>query len=364
MSSFISDDEEEVNTISSKEDWESQSSNNRRDLEERLQASRRPNSATAQQSFGGSELWNYSQAAPGQRSGAVQGQGILRRLNNTNNAKPSARRDEFPLSKEQFKSLSDDAKIKAYLELKREYYRQLHSLPNSQFVAPELGIEAKGSFESENSGVCSLLDQGGFGTVYRAVDSIDKKEVALKIIMLRSDIDAKAAKNECRIHARLPNHDQIVCHYSLRFVSVLKNGGRETSALITMELCKEGSLKRYLDPNTVASSVAGLSARLRQSFLILGDCMDGLAAMHALRYVHRDLKPANILLVKDGATGFLRAKLGDFGLSAEVGTKPVSGGTPFFSAPEQFQRETVCKTSADVYSLGAVFFVTFRSPVC
>jgi serine/threonine protein kinase len=75
----------------------------------------------------------------------------------------------------------------------------------------------------------------------------------------------------------------------------------------------------------------------------------------ALHYAHQngvfhcDVKPSNILLHKDG-----RVLLTDFGV-ARLAAEHVSGGTPAYMAPEQFQGGVI-DARTDVYALGVTLF--------
>jgi hypothetical protein len=92
-----------------------------------------------------------------------------------------------------------------------------------------------------------------------------------------------------------------------------------------------------------------------------------LASMHAIGFAHGDVKPNNVIL--DRALD--RAVLIDFGFPLPVGTtgspasdrtgrsSPIVGGTPGFSAPEQFVAAAVpsiASPALDVYSLAAVAY--------
>ncbi len=91
---------------------------------------------------------------------------------------------------------------------------------------------------------------------------------------------------------------------------------------------------------------------------------EAVAYAHERGIVHRDLKPGNVLLAADGAP-----RVTDFGLAKQLDsdsrmtvTNQVLG-TPSFMPPEQALGQPV-GPSADVYSLGAMFYclVTGRPP--
>ncbi|WP_281179566.1 class IV lanthionine synthetase LanL [Micromonospora rosaria] len=78
-----------------------------------------------------------------------------------------------------------------------------------------------------------------------------------------------------------------------------------------------------------------------------------LRAVHGCHVVIRDLSPNNILVDEDGAMTLVDLEMAHF----DHGGPPIHehGGTPGFSAPEQF-RAAAPDPSADLYSLGAVLF--------
>jgi eukaryotic-like serine/threonine-protein kinase len=80
-----------------------------------------------------------------------------------------------------------------------------------------------------------------------------------------------------------------------------------------------------------------------------------VAELHELGVVHADLKPENLIL--DGE----RVRIIDFGLACrgdDVGGEPVSGGTIYYSAPEQLGRSPLT-TATDIYALGVIAFELF-----
>jgi serine/threonine protein kinase len=82
-----------------------------------------------------------------------------------------------------------------------------------------------------------------------------------------------------------------------------------------------------------------------------------VAHLHARGFVHYDLKPGNVMLCPDGSI-----RLIDFGLAHDVVTRRFSLaaqapaiGSAEYVAPEQIRRRRG-RTSADVYSIGAILY--------
>lgn len=80
------------------------------------------------------------------------------------------------------------------------------------------------------------------------------------------------------------------------------------------------------------------------------DVAAALAAFHAAGLVHRDLKCGNVLL--DGAG---RARLADFGLTAEAGSRLPPGGSPYNASPQQLRGDPALPAD-DLYAFGALLY--------
>lgn len=181
----------------------------------------------------------------------------------------------------------------------------------------------------------SLLGEGSYGAVYRARSRAPEKaeEVAIKIIP-DADDDLTALWREIRFLQVLRSPFVVSFVESLLF---------DNELWLVMELCDGGSLYDLKEANQAAFSEDELKAMM--SFCVLG-----LAHLHAQMSIHRDVKSGNILLTRDG-----RAKLGDFGISAQLTDTIMKRrtviGSPYWMAPEVIQ-ETSYDGKADIWSLG------------
>lgn len=189
--------------------------------------------------------------------------------------------------------------------------------------------------------VAAKLGEGGMGTVYRAVDQMLQRDVAIKV--LRADLAKQQTlvqrfRTEAVALARL-NHPNIAT------VHGLLDHGR--SLVMVME---------FVDGETL-ETVLAREGRLPADHAV-HLCRDVLAALHhahAMGVIHRDLKPANLMISKAGLV-----KVMDFGIARMAGTNRHTEfgrviGTPLYMSPEQLRGEEVDGRS-DVYSLGIVLY--------
>lgn len=89
---------------------------------------------------------------------------------------------------------------------------------------------------------------------------------------------------------------------------------------------------------------------------ILDRLCSGLSYLHKHQIIHGDLKPENILITHKG----LDVKIIDLGFSYSDCHDLLLCGTPLFSAPEQFIKNSQINAQSDVYSLGKVVEFLFK----
>lgn len=194
------------------------------------------------------------------------------------------------------------------------------------------------------------LGHGAMGIVYKAIDPMLDRTVAVKTIKFdqTSDDFAKFEERfyrEAKSAGRL-NHPNIVTIYDV--------GKSDNTAYIAMELLEGNQLKAVLDVHTPLpiDTIVDIAAQIA----------DGLAYAHKNGIIHRDIKPANIMLVNGD-----RVKITDFGIARmSTSTGTLAGtviGSPRYMAPEQVVGKPVDGRS-DVFALGVVLYelLTGESP--
>jgi eukaryotic-like serine/threonine-protein kinase len=191
--------------------------------------------------------------------------------------------------------------------------------------------------------IISELGQGAMGVVYKAVDPIIDRTVAIKTINLNlshQELEEYEARFQQEIKAagRL-NHPNIVTIYDV--------GKTESVAYMAMEFLEGKELKDMIATGNVSPA--------DQVVDIISQVADGLSFAHQQDIVHRDVKPSNIMVMKGGI-----AKITDFGIARlpNSAVKTMTGlilGSPRYMSPEQVIGKAIDARS-DIFSLGVVLY--------
>jgi serine/threonine protein kinase len=196
--------------------------------------------------------------------------------------------------------------------------------------------------------VVALLGRGGMGSVYKALDPILNRPVAIKVLTSGIADDPELLKRFYREGqaAGSLHHPNIVTIYEL--------GDQDGSPYLVME---------YID-GTSLDSVArsGRQLSLTERISIMMDVCHGLDHAHQRGVVHRDIKPGNVMVPREGG-----AKIVDFGIAHIASGRQTRTGTVLgsmnYMAPEQVNGQVVDARS-DIFSTGVVLYqlVTGTSP--
>lgn len=188
------------------------------------------------------------------------------------------------------------------------------------------------------------IGKGGMGVVYRGLDPMIGRSVAVKTIRLdvlkgesgREDA-LKRFLREAQAAGNL-SHPNIVTIYDV--------GEHEGLIYIAMEFIDGCSLENLLQQKRKFT--------LQEISHLFGQIGSALDYAHQQGIVHRDIKPANILVGQD-----LKVSIVDFGIArTAASTMTQTGmlmGTPRYMSPEQIAGKKVDNRS-DIFSLGAILY--------
>ncbi|WP_437586862.1 serine/threonine protein kinase [Sorangium sp. So ce1000] len=204
--------------------------------------------------------------------------------------------------------------------------------------------------------ITDVVDRGGMGEVYRAVDEYSEDIVAIKCMSPRHrsrEDFARRFRQECKFYPKL-RHPHIV---SMRRAGV----SPDNVAFIVMEFLEGRTLRRLL---TRAYRFDFLNA-----LYIMLQVAEAMRFVHSKKIWHRDLKPENIMIGTEGdARGhvwlldFGIAKFADGGMNTD---DMPDVGTIRYMSPEQVKTiYSLAKkiphqkpdSRADIYAFGAIFY--------
>jgi hypothetical protein len=186
-----------------------------------------------------------------------------------------------------------------------------------------------------------IIGRGGMAVVWRAVDTVRGRTVALKQLTPgeggTSTHSQSLFEREFHTLAELAHP---------RIVEALDYGIDDGVPYYTMELLDGGDL---LERAPLSWRAACAAAR---------DICSALSLVHSRRLVFRDLSPRNVRCTEDG-----KAKLLDFGALAPMGPSQVVICTPAVAAPEVVHGGSL-DGRTDLYALGVTLYRTLlgRNP--
>jgi serine/threonine-protein kinase len=193
------------------------------------------------------------------------------------------------------------------------------------------------------------LGEGGMGEVFRGVDMMLEREVAIKF--LRPELASQAQvverfRSEAVTLAKL-NHPNIATLYSF-----MRQGD---SFIMVLEFVRGVTLDHVIQQRGVIG--------VESAIPIFCQMLDGIQEAHDFGIIHRDIKPANMMVTEKGTLKVL-----DFGIARILGTARMTRqgniiGTIEYMSPEQV-RGFETDARSDIYSLGMLLYemLTARCP--
>ena len=195
--------------------------------------------------------------------------------------------------------------------------------------------------------IMSRIGAGGMADVYKAMDTVLNRYVAIKVLKSEFRADetfVQKFRSEAQAAAGLL-HPNIVNVYD-----VAEDRG---VYFIVMELVEGITLKDYIQKKgqLTAKEVVGITVQVCAA----------IDVAHSHGIVHRDIKPQNIIISKEG-----KVKVTDFGIAKATSSNTISTnamGSVHYTSPEQ-ARGGFSDAKSDVYSLGITMYemVTGKLP--
>ncbi|MFD8511800.1 serine/threonine-protein kinase [Streptomyces antimycoticus] len=213
-----------------------------------------------------------------------------------------------------------------------------------------MGTGGEGRLIANRYRLATRLGRGGMGTVWRAVDELLGRDVAVKelhvdegLTAFDSQLRGERTLREARTVAQIKHPNVIVLHDVIE---------EDECAWIVMELVDGLSLADRLSAHGPVGA--------REAGRIAAALLDALRAAHARGVLHRDIKPANVLV--ESGTG--RVVLTDFGIAQVTGSTTITEtgsfvGSPEYTAPERMSGRRTGPES-DLWSLGVLLCTLVR----
>lgn len=188
--------------------------------------------------------------------------------------------------------------------------------------------------------VLDKVGTGGMATVYRGLDQVLGRTVAIKTMLPQYATDPSFA-------ARFKQEAQAAAALNSPYIVSVYDWGKDADTYyIAMEYLRGTDLKSGIRKHGAldCKKVAQIGSQIAQA----------LSVAHNHDIIHRDIKPQNIMVQPDG-----NIKVMDFGIAraknSHLTTDNSVLGTAHYVSPEQTQGKPLGPTT-DLYSLGIVMY--------
>nr|MDQ3421590.1 serine/threonine protein kinase [Acidobacteriota bacterium] len=190
--------------------------------------------------------------------------------------------------------------------------------------------------------ILERVGKGGMGVLYRGVDPVLDREVAIKVMLVDFSEDTEQMRprfyREAQAAAKL-QHSNIV--------TIFEFAEDNNTPYIVMEFLAGTPLD--------ARMASPIPLSLDDKVNVVAQLCSALHYAHGQGVVHRDIKPANLFILPDGTV-----KLLDFGV-AKLMTSTLTRqgdvlGSVSYMSPEQVSGSESIDGRSDIFSVGVMLY--------
>lgn len=181
------------------------------------------------------------------------------------------------------------------------------------------------------------IGKGSFSTIYKAFNTNDNKEYAIKEVIIDKKSIKSNVKREFLVLKKL-NHPNIVKLHDLIIDTNYNN------IYFVFDYFKNGDLAHFLNNKPLKEKFCKKYSK---------QLAEGLRYLIDNNILHRDLKPQNILLTDD-----YNIKIADFGFARKVDKNMLLNtlcGSPMYMAPEIINKQDY-SIKSDLWSVGIIIY--------
>lgn len=186
-----------------------------------------------------------------------------------------------------------------------------------------------------------LIGVGGMADIYKAMDIIEDRVVAVKILkneFAASEDFLRRFRNESKAIALL-SHQNIVKIYDVGFTDKIQ--------YIVMEFIDGITLTEYIERQGVL--------KWRDAIHFITQILRALQHAHDRGIVHRDIKSQNVMLLADGTIKVMDFGIARFNRETDKTMSEKAIGSVHYISPEQARGEMTDEKS-DIYSVGVMLY--------
>ncbi|MFN9110038.1 MAG: protein kinase domain-containing protein, partial [Bacteroidota bacterium] len=204
----------------------------------------------------------------------------------------------------------------------------------------------------------SVIEQGGFGITYKALDQTLSRPVCIKELFL-SGHSTRGAGNTIQSQGLKDLNFEHFCDRFIEEAGALARF-RHQGIVQVLDVFRENGtaycVMEYIKGETLKDKIQREGRLpLPKALPLMQAVLDATEEVHRQGMLHRDIKPDNIMLREDGSPVLI-----DFGSArAFSDAKTITQTailTPGYAPPEQYSEKARRGSFTDIYALGATFY--------